>query len=109
MRAVVFSALLAAACVSPNSGPTNTAASTPSGGGTSEAAAPAAAGATTAPKNTGPKKIVGYFTNWVEKRKGCEYKVSDVNADLLTNINFAFARVDAGPGGKANPKFGIAA
>jgi chitinase len=112
MRAVFLSAILLSACVSPDNGTSNTAASesapTPAKGGTTQAEAPSAAGAST-PANTGPKKIVGYFTNWSQYRKGCKFTVADVNASLLTNLNFAFAKVDAGPGGKEKPKFGLAA
>src|SRR5882724_7212120 len=112
MRAVVLSALsavLISACVSPESGPSNTAASAPAGSsGTTQEAAPSAAGAAT-PVSTGPKKIVGYFTNWAQYRKGCKFTAADVNASLLTNLNYAFAKVDAGPGGKEHPKFGLAA
>jgi chitinase len=112
MRALALSALsavLVSACVAPETGTSNTAASAPApGGGTTQAAAPSAAGAST-PVNTGPKKVVGYFTNWAQYRKGCKFTAADVNASLLTHLNYAFAKVDAGPGGKEHPKFGLAA
>lgn len=59
--------------------------------------------------STGPKKIVAYFTNWSKYRKGCPFTAADIDPELITHINFAFAKVDPGPGGKAKPKFGIAA
>ncbi|MDF3070495.1 MAG: chitotriosidase-like [Polyangiaceae bacterium] len=110
MRAFIFSAALLSACVSPAAGPSNTPDSEPSasGGDTKAASAPEAAGAST-PVSTGPKKIVGYFTNWAQYRTGCKFTAADVDASLLTHINYAFAKVDAGPGGKAKPRFGIAA
>src|SRR5262249_37071464 len=40
------------------------------------------------------RKVVGYFTNWVENRKGCEFHVRDVDPSLFSHINFAFAQVD---------------
>jgi chitinase len=109
MRAFILSAVLLSACVTPGGGDTNTAASAPeSPSGTTQSAAPSAAGATT-PVNTGPKKVVGYFTNWAQYRAGnCKFTAADVDASLLTHINYAFAKVDPGPGGKAKPKFGIA-
>ena len=114
MRALVLSALCAvllSACVAPETGASNTAASAPAAGsgasGTTQEAAPSAAAAST-PVNTGPKKIVGYFTNWAQYRKGCKFTAADVDASLLTNINYAFAKVDPGPGGKEHPKFGLA-
>ena len=114
MRAVVLSAVLLSACVTgekgpdaPSSGPGATATSTSSGSGTTQTAGPAAAGAAV---NTGPKKIVGYYTNWVQYHKGdCKFTAAEVNPALLTHLNFAFAKVDPGPGGKAKPKFGLAA
>src|SRR3954469_11004896 len=108
MRALVLSAVLVSACVAPETGTSNTAASAPGSSGTTQAAAPSAAGAST-PVNTGPKKVVGYFTNWAQYRKGCKFTAADVNASLLTHLNYAFAKVDAGPGGKEHPKFGLAA
>ncbi len=107
MRAVVLSAVLFSACIS-EKGPEAPSGSGPSGpgGGTTEAAAPSAAGAAV---STGPKKIVGYFTNWSQYRTGCKFTAADVNPGLLTHLNFAFAKVDPGPGGKAKPKFGLAA
>ena len=109
MRALIVSAVLLAACVSPESGTSNTAASAPGANGTTQADAPATAGAAT-PVNTGPKRIVGYYTNWVQYHKGdCKFTAADVNPALLTHLNFAFAKVDPGPGGKAKPKFGLAA
>jgi chitinase len=94
--------------VSPGTGTTNTADSTPTapGGGTTQSeAAPSAAAAAV---NTGPKKIVAYYTNWAQYRKGgCAFTPADVDASLLTNINYSFAKLDAGPGGKAKPKWGI--
>jgi chitinase len=82
----------------------------------SKAPAPAAspAAATTTASETPPAappgdyKVIGYFTNWVENRKGCEFRANDVDPSAFTHINFAFAEVDPGPGGKLNPKFGIA-
>ncbi len=110
MRAAVLSAVLLSACVTGEKGPdapsSSGSAAQPSG--TTQADAPAAASAA-APSNTGPKKIVGYFTNWSQYRDGCKFTAADVNPALLTNLNFAFAKVDPGPGGKAKPKFGIAA
>ena len=53
-------------------------------------------------------KVIGYFTNWVEARKGCEFRAKDVDASAFTHINFAFAEVDAGPGGKQKPRWGLA-
>ncbi len=53
-------------------------------------------------------RIVGYFPDWTYGRKGCEYKVEDVDASLLTHANFAFAKIDAGPD-KQSPKFKMAA
>jgi GH18 family chitinase len=50
-------------------------------------------------------KVVGYFTNWVENRQGCEFRPDDVDTRLLTHINFAFAQVDPGPGGKRKPSW----
>jgi chitinase len=111
MRALVLSGVLLAACVSPQSGTTNSAddaASSSSSSGTTESSAPSAAGAS-APAHSGPKRIVGYYTNWAQYRKGCPFTVADVDASLLTHINYSFAKVDAGPGGKANPKWTIAA
>jgi chitinase len=93
-------------CISGEKGPnTADAAAAPDA---TEAAAPSAAGSST-PVSTGPKKVVGYFTNWSKYRKGCPFTAADVDPTLLTHINFAFAKVDPGPGGKAKPKFGIAA
>jgi chitinase len=53
-------------------------------------------------------KVIGYFTNWVETRKGCEFLAKDVDPSAFTHINFAFAEVDPGPKGKADPHFGLA-
>jgi chitinase len=107
MRAVVLSAALLSACISGERGPE--APSSGPNGGTTEAAAPSAAGDAT-PVNTGPKKIVGYFANWTQYHPGdCKFTAADVNPALLTHVNFAFAKVDPGPGGKAKPKFGLAA
>ncbi|HVJ14387.1 MAG TPA: glycosyl hydrolase family 18 protein [Polyangiaceae bacterium] len=44
---------------------------------------------------SGPKHIVAYFPDWTYGRKGCEYKVEDVDASILTHAIFAFARIDA--------------
>ena len=110
MRAVVLSVVLLSACVGGEKGPdAPSSSSTSTGSATTQANAPAAAGAAT-PVNTGPKKIVGYYTNWVQQHKGdCKFTAADVNPTLLTNLNFAFAKVDPGPGGKAKPKFAVAA
>lgn len=108
MRSLYWSAIGLVACVTPQSAP-NTA-DMVAASGSSEAAAPSAAGASSPPVSTGPKKIVGYFTNWSKYRKGgCAFTAADVKPELLTHINFAFAKVDPGPGGKAKPKFGVAA
>jgi chitinase len=69
-----------------------------------KSAAPQAATAAPAPGY----KVVGYFTNWVENRKGCEFRATDVDATAFTHINFAFAEVYPGPGGKQNPNFRVA-
>ncbi|HEV8248249.1 MAG TPA: glycosyl hydrolase family 18 protein [Polyangiaceae bacterium] len=57
---------------------------------------------------SGPMRIVGYFPDWTYGRKGCEYKVEDVDGALLTHANFAFAKIDPGPD-RQNPKFKVAA
>src|SRR5690349_14887793 len=110
MRAVVLSAVLLVGCISDKGAEAPSSSSGPSGptsSGTTESAAPSAAGVAV---NTGPKKIVGYFTNWSQYRGGgCKFTAADVKPELLTHLNFAFAKVDPGPGGKAKPKFGIAA
>lgn len=108
MRAVVLSAVLLSACIGEKGpeAPSSSTTSTSSSGGTTE---PASA-SSTAPISTGPKKIVGYFANWTQYHPGdCKFTAADVNPALLTHINFAFAKVDPGPGGKAKPKFGLAA
>jgi chitinase len=106
MRSLFFSAILLSACVTPGAGPNSPDSAAASA---TEASAPSAAGAGTAAVSTGPKKIVGYFTNWAKYRKGgCAYTAADVKPELLTHINYSFAKVDPGPGGKAKPKFGIA-
>lgn len=110
MRAVVLSAVLLSACISekgPEAPSSSSGPSGPTSSGTTESAAPSAAGVAV---STGPKKIVGYFTNWSQYRGGgCKFTAADVKPELLTHLNFAFAKVDPGPGGKAKPKFGIAA
>jgi GH18 family chitinase len=110
MRAVVLLAVLLSACISekgaeaPSSSPSSGASSA---SGTTEASAPSAAAVAI---NTGPKKVVGYFANWTQYHKGdCKFTAADVDPSLLTHLNFAFAKVDPGPGGKAKPKFGLAA
>jgi chitinase len=108
MRALVLSAALAVGCLTGEKGPASP--ELPSSSGPSSSArtdAPKAAAASAA--STGPKKIVGYFTNWSQYRSGCKFTAADVDPSLLTHINYAFAKVDPGPGGKAKPKFGIAA
>ena len=50
-------------------------------------------------------KVVGYYTNWVEQREGCPFTAGDVDASLLTHINFAFAQADPGSGGRARPSW----
>ncbi len=50
-------------------------------------------------------KVLGYFTNWVEDRKGCEFKVTDVDPGVFTHISFAFTQVDPGPGGRQEPNW----
>ena len=108
MRRIVLSALLLSACISGEKGASSPEAPAPAGPDAHESAAPSAAGAAT-PASTGPKKVVGYFTNWSKYRKGFPFTIADVKPELLTHLNFAFAKVDPGPGGKAKPKFGIAA
>jgi chitinase len=69
---------------------------------------PAAAALGAAARAPGPEpKVIGYFTNWVEDRKGCEFLVKNVDPGLFSHINFAFAQVDPGPGGKAKPSFRV--
>jgi GH18 family chitinase len=63
-------------------------------------------------KSTGPKRIVAYFPNWTQNRKGssgtgCEYAVEDVDPALLTHAIFAFAKIDAGKD-RSKPKFKMA-
>jgi chitinase len=106
MRSLFLSAIVLSACVTPGAGPNSPDSSAASA---TETSAPSAAGAATAPVSTGPKKVIGYFTNWAKYRKGgCAYTAADVKPELLTHINYSFAKVDPGPGGKAKPKFGIA-
>ncbi len=71
------------------------------------APAPVAAAAAS-PASSSDYKVIGYFTNWVETRKGCEFLAKDVDPSAFTHINFAFAEVDPGPKGKAEPHFGLA-
>jgi len=52
-------------------------------------------------------RVIGYFTNWVENRKGCEFKATDVDPSIFTHVNFAFAQVDPGQGGRAKPAWRI--
>jgi chitinase len=107
MRRYVLSALLLSACIGGDKGASSPDPEVAAAPGAQESSAPAAAGAAT-PKNTGPKKVVAYFTNWSKYRKGCPYTIADIKPELLTHLIFAFAKVDPGPGGKAKPKFGIA-
>ena len=65
-----------------------------------------------ASSSSGPKRIVAYFPNWTQNRKGssgtgCEYKVEDVDAGLLTHAIFAFAKIDPGKD-RSKPKFKMA-
>src|SRR6185503_4353797 len=100
MRSLFLSAILLSACVTPSAGPNSP--DSAAGSSATEASAPSAAGAGTAAVSTGPKRIVGYFTNWASSRKGgCAYTAANVKPELLTHINFSFAKVDPGPGGKA--------
>src|SRR5262245_47400420 len=72
------------------------------------AAAPSTAAAAPAPSpSAADYKVVGYFTNWVENRKGCEFHANDVDVTAFTHINFAFAEVSPGPGGKQKPSWSI--
>jgi chitinase len=71
-------------------------------------AAPEPASETAPSASAREYKVIGYFTNWVENRKGCEFRTTDVDPTAFTHINFAFAEVNPGPGGKVNPNFGIA-
>ena len=68
MRSLFLSAILLSACVTPGAGPNSP--DSAAGPAATEASAPSAAGAGTAAASTGPKKIVGYFTNWAKYRKG---------------------------------------
>ena len=108
MRRLVLSAILLSACISGEKGAVSPDSPSPgSAPGAQESAAPSAAGASAV--SSGPKKVIGYFTNWAQYRTGgCAFNVSDIKPELLTHINFSFAKVDPGPGGKAKPKFGIA-
>ncbi len=90
MRRLVLSALLLSACITGEKGP-GTAETAP---GATEVSAPSAAAP---PVSQTPKRIVGYFTNWSQYRTGCKFTAADVKPELLTHINFAFAKVDPGP------------
>src|SRR5258706_11834644 len=106
MRLALWSlsgSLLLSACIAASPG-SNSAQSAPApAGGTTEAAAPSAASAST---TNAKKHLVGYFTNWSQYRKGCKFTASDVNPELLTHLNFAFAKID--PGDRKKPTFKIA-
>jgi chitinase len=53
-------------------------------------------------------RVVGYFTNWSRDRPGdCAFEPKDVDGNLLTHVNFSFAKVDGGS--KENPSFKLAA
>jgi chitinase len=80
----------------------------PSAAPPATAPTPAAAIAPTPAAAPSGYKVIGYFTNWVETRKGCEFRAKDVDASQFTHINFAFAEVDPGPGGKQKPRWGLA-
>lgn len=59
---------------------------------------------------TAPEDLrrIGYFTNWAHKRSGdCKFEISDIDASLLTHINYAFAKVEAGD--RSAPEFRLAA
>jgi len=44
----------------------------------------------------GENKVVGYYTNWAQYRPGeCLFVPEDVDPNLLTHINYAFAKLDA--------------
>ncbi len=53
------------------------------------------------------RRMVGYLTNWAKNREGCACRAADVDASLLTHLNYAFAKVGAGE--KGNPKFSLEA
>jgi chitinase len=55
-----------------------------------------------------PPRIVGYFPDWTQGRRGCEYEVEHIDARLLTHASFAFAKVDPGPD-RRRPRFSLAA
>lgn len=47
------------------------------------------------------KIVLGYFTNWAENRPApCAFRTSDVDAKLFTDIDFAFAAIEARKDGK---------
>ena len=52
-------------------------------------------------------KVIGYFTNWSSDRQGeCQFLPTNIQAELLTHINYSFAKVTAGD--KSNPQFELA-
>ena len=63
--------------------------------GTASPAGPAApAGTAKLPPNLAPdKKVVGYYGQWAAAKQ--DYFVSNIPADMLTHINFAFSNVSA--------------
>jgi chitinase len=49
---------------------------------------------TVTPGPAGSKKVIGYFTAW--GIYGRNYQVTDIPADLVTHINYAFANISGG-------------